>query len=144
MLIFLVSYINQNKTTIIEGELRIKELNHYLECLKLEKLVWLCEDGSSIVSKVDFDPKTNQMVGLVLPFNSSTGMPITFTYLAENEDEIYKNMRSRMSSHVYLVMAQPMMIGVPPFIIQLFGTDNTFKTQNVLLRWKFIKAELER
>lgn len=139
-----MSYVNQNKTQIIEGELRCKELNHYLESLKLQKYVWLSEDASGIVAKVEFDPKTNQMIGLVLPIDSKSGLPISFTYLARNAEEIYKNMKCNKSSYVYIVVAQPLAEHVPPFILQIFGTDSKFNTQQILLRWKTIVNELQR
>lgn len=139
-----MSYINQNKSQIVEGELRIKELLHYLETLKLEKCVWLSEDATGIVAKVEFDPKSNQMIGLVLPTDSTTGMPIPFSYMASNESEIYSNMKSSTSTNVYLVMAQPLMKNIPAFVLQLFGSDNKFTTQNVLRRWQHIRSELER
>lgn len=138
-----MGYINENKSRIIEGKLRCFELNKYLEDLKLTKNVWLSEDATSIVSKIEFDPKTNQMVGIVLPFDIDTGMPRPFTHLARNANEICENMLQNKSSYVYLVMAQPAVQNVPPFILQIFGTDNKFKTQVVLNRWKHIKEELK-
>lgn len=139
-----MGYINKNKPIITEGELRIKDLNHYLECLNLEKYVWLSEDATGIVAKVEFDQKSNQMVGLVLPTDQVSGMPITYKYLALNEEEIHKINKCAKSTHVYFVMAQPIMKNLPPFILQIFGNDNKFTTQNVLLRWKHTVAELHR
>lgn len=139
-----MSYINQNKSTVVEGELRIKELSHYLESLNLEKNVWLSEDASGIVSKVEFDARTNQMIGLVLPVDPTTGMPMKFSFMASNEEEIKKNMhKCNQSTHIYLVMAQPLK-NVPPFVLQLYGSDNKFTTQNVLRRWDHTRSELER
>lgn len=140
---FLVGYIGQNKLRIIEGELRIKELNHYLDSLHLEKCVWLSEDASAIVSKVEFDPNSNQMIGIVLPTNPSTGMPIPFTYLATTESEIYKNLKFNKSTNVYVVMAQPIS-NVPAFVLQIFGTENKFETKHVLMRWQHTRTEMER
>lgn len=106
--------------------------------------VWLSEDATGIVSKIEFDPKTNQMTGIVLPTNSNTGMPIPFTYLARNAEEIQANMRKNTSTLVYIVLAQPLVEHAPPLILQLFGTDNKFKKQDVLLRWKHTIHELKK
>lgn len=84
------------------------------------------------------------MIGIVLPINSNTGMPIAFTYLAQNADEIRSNMQKSKSSAVYIVMAQPLALNVPPFFLQLFGTDNKFKSSQVLSRWKHTIEELKR
>lgn len=140
----LVSYINQDKPSIVEGELRCKALNLYLESLQLIKYVWLSEDATGISTKVEFDPKTNQMVGLVLPTDSTTGMPIPFTYLARNAQEIQRNMNCHKSIYVYVIMAQPLCKNAPPFILQLYGTDNKFDANSVLLRWKYTVEQLEQ
>lgn len=142
--VFIVGYINKNKLIITEGELRINGLNKYLENLNLEKYVWLSEDATGIVTKVEFDPKSNQMIGLVLPTDPVSGIPIAYTYLASNEEEINKNIKCAKSTHVYFVMAQPILKNVPPYILQIFGNDNKFTTQNVLSRWKHTVAELHR
>lgn len=143
-MLFIEKYINQNKSTIIEGKLRCEELKAYLDGLELPKLVWLSEDATGIVVNVALEPNSNQMVGLVLPINQNTGMPTSFTFLARNADEIQENMRKNKATLVYLVLAQPMKKGVPPYILQLFGTDNKFKTPNVHLRWKHTIIELKR
>lgn len=139
-----MGYISEYKTKIVEGELRCKELLNYLSTLNAKKYVWLSEDASGVVTKVEFDSKTNQMVGLVLPFNSSTGMPIPFSFLARSTDEMQANMKKNKSSLVYIVMAQPLMKNTPPFILQLFGTNNRFNSHDVLKRWKHTVQELKR
>lgn len=143
MAYFTDGYINENKPKIVEGQLRCAELNEYLEDLKLEKIIWLSEDGSSIVAKVELDAH-NQMVGLVLPIDENNGMPISLTYMARTADEIQRNMQKKKSTLVYLVLAQPLKKGVPPFILQIFGTDNSFKASNVHFRWNHTIKELER
>lgn len=41
-------------------------------------------------------------------------------------------------------MAQPLKENIPPFILQIFGTDNKFTGKNVTKRWKYIRKELEK
>lgn len=139
-----MGYISEYKTKITEGELRCKDLVHYLETVKAKKYVWLSEDASGVVAKVEFDSKSNQMIGLVLPSNPSTGMPIPFSYLARSECEIQSNMKKNKSSLVYIVLAQPLMKNTPPFILQLFGTNNRFSANDVLNRWKHTVQELKK
>lgn len=141
---FLVSYISQHKPRIIEGELRCKQLGEYLDHLKLSKHVWLCEDASGINAKAEFDPKTNQLVGLVLPLHSDSGMPKTFTYMAKNAEDIHKYLQKPKSTLVYTLLAQPIKERAPPFILQIFGTDNKFRTVDVINRWKSTVEELEK
>lgn len=122
----------------------MKELCQYLEGLNLRKIVWLSEDASGIEGKIEFDPNTNQMVGLVLPLNKCTGMPISLTYLARDINEIQENMKREKSMYIYAILAQPLSKNAPPFPLQLFGSDNKFTTQDVLLRWRHTIEQLRR
>lgn len=119
-------------------------MNHYLETLKLNKCIWLSEDASGILAKIEHDPGTNQMVGISLPINSKTGLPVPFSYLARSADEIKLNMNKEKSSYVYVMMAQPLKENVPPFVLQIFGTNNKFTAKDVLRRWKHTVNELQR
>lgn len=144
LLICLVSYINLHKPQVIEGELRCKQLVEYLEHLKSAKCVWLCEDATGINNKIEFDPKTNQLVGLVLPIHSGTGIPISFSYMAKNAEDIQKYLQKPKATLFYTMLAQPLKERAPPFILQIFGTDNTFKTIDVIHRWKSTIDELAK
>lgn len=118
---------------------------HYLESLNAEKIVWLSEDATGLVAKIEFDPQSNQMIGLVLPVNTTTGMPMPYTFLARSATEIKYNIdKKAKSSLVYVIMAQPLIPKAPPFLLQMFGTDNKFKAEDVLLRWKHTEQELKR
>lgn len=75
-----VRCINNNKSQVIEGELRCRELCEFLEKHKADKSVWLAEDATAIVPKIQYDPTTNQLVGILLPMNAK-GLPIPFRYL---------------------------------------------------------------
>lgn len=112
--------------------------------MKLEKIVWLCEDATGINTKIEYDSTTNQLVGLVLPTDIKTGMPVSHTYLARSVEEIQNNIKKPQSTLVYVVLAQPIMPKVPPYILQVFGTDNTFTSEHVLKRWDHTLSELKR
>lgn len=108
------------------------------------KTVWLSEDGTGIVSRIQYDPHTNQLVGLLLPINSTTGMPIPYTFRANTYEDIEKFMKFEVSKTVYIVMAQPLKEGVPAFILQIFGTTNCFTAENVTNRQEFTKSGLAK
>lgn len=139
-----MKYIDEKKNQPVEGELRCEELNHYLEKLKVPKIVWLSEDGSGIIQKAVFDVKTNQIVGPLLPINSSTGMPKTRSFIARTITDIEKFMKLDLSNLVYIVMAQPILSKSAPFILQIFGINNKFTAQNVMDRWKTTIIELKK
>lgn len=109
------------------------------------KEIWLSEDATAIVAKVSYDSVTSQLIGLVLPTCQKTGMPISFSFTPQTMKEVKQQIEQNpMSTHLYLVLAQPIKENVPPFILQAFGTDNTFKTNDVLKRWQQTKDELSR
>lgn len=139
-----VKNIDKNKTRIVEGQLRIQELSEYLDRMKAPRCVWLSEDATAIVSKVKYDPKTNQMVGLLLPLDGNSGCPMPFSFLATDSASIEKYLGEPMSHSVYIVMAQPLDKKVPPFVLQMFGTTQRFKSTDIIKRWLHTKTELER
>lgn len=71
-------------------------------------------------------------------------MPISSSYLARDLNEIQENMKRDKSMYVYAIMAQPLSKDAPPFPLQLFGSDNKFTTQDVLLRWRHTREQLQR
>lgn len=130
---------------ILEGELRCAKLLTYLEQTGSPKCVFLSEDASGIVKKIVYDERTNQLVGLVLPFNETNGMPIPFSFKAKSAADIEKYVKLQQSHLVYVVCAQPLKSPtVPPFILQIYGTDNTFKSNQVLKRWDYTVSELNK
>lgn len=142
LLIFSVSHIHKDKERIIEGDLRCHKLRDYLERSNSPLSVFLSEDGSGIVKKIVYDTKTNQLVGLVLPFNETNGMPKLFSFEAKSAEDIQKYVQLPQSHLVYIICAQPLKENVPPFILQIFGTDNKFKSEDVLKRWSYTVSEL--
>lgn len=127
--------INANKEKIIEGELRCQQLAEYLKKLNAPNEVWLAEDGSGILDRVMYDSKTNQVIGLVLPLHKITGMPIMFSFTPQTANEIEDQIKmNSKSKNVYLILAQPILDNTPPFVLQVFGSDNRFTAENVLNR----------
>ena len=141
---YVVHYINEHKVKVIEGGLRCPELSSYLTQHNAPRMVWLSEDGTGVVSKIEYDATLDELVGLVLPIDQTTGMPTCHTFKARTAEEIAGHMNKPTSSHVYIVMAQPLKEAIPPFLLLMFGTDNKFKTMSVLQRWNFIRKELKK
>lgn len=139
-----MKHIHSEKDRIIEGELRCEQLSKHLELTKSPRAVFLSEDGSGIIKKVVYDSHTNQMIGLVLPFDEANGMPRTLSFIAKSEEDIRNYMKLPQSSLVYIIVAQPLKRNSPPFILSICGTDNKFQTDNILKRWKHIVKELKK
>lgn len=138
-------YIQSSHYHIIEGVLRAEELRIYLEERKLPYIVSLSEDATVIIGRVQYDPRTNQIVGFVLPLNSQTGMPIPFAFPARNANEIMKHFSTgSISTNLIVVMAQPLEKTVPPFCLLVFGSDCKYTALDVKRRWKHIESELAK
>lgn len=103
----------------------------------------MSEDATAIISKVTYDPSTDQLVGLVLP-PDNFGCPKAFVFTAIDAETIKTHLMNKKSTVVYLVMAQPLDESIPPFVLQVFGSDNVFDTRNVIRRWNYTKNELKK
>lgn len=138
-------YIQKSNCRITEGVLRSEELLNFLNERKLEKAVTLSEDATRIVGQVQYNVKTNQITGFVLPINNKNGMPVPFSYPARSADEImeYFDREHSVSPLVNAIMAQPIGNG-PPFCLMIYGSDNKFTSDDVCKRWKFIINELKQ
>lgn len=106
--------------------------------------IFLSEDASGVVRKVSYDSHTNQMIGLVLPFNDANGMPQLFSFQANSADDIKRYMELPQSILVYIVVAQSLKKDSPPFILQIFGSINKFAAKDVIKRWEYTLKELKK
>lgn len=136
--------INDTKGRTLEGDLRCAALQSFLTMRNAGNDIWLCEDASGIVSKIQYDPTLDQLVGIVLPLDENNGCPRRYEFTARDEEEITNFMKHSKSTLVYVVMAIPLKQGIAPFILQIYGTDNKFKSIDVIRRWKHTLAELKR
>lgn len=86
-----VNCIYDTQFRVNEGELRVKQLEQFIENHKTVKKVWLLEDGTAIVPTIKYDSKTNQLVGILLPTNSN-GCPLPLRYILIYVE--YKNVKN--------------------------------------------------
>lgn len=128
---------------MIEGVPRFKELLVHLEERKLPLMVSISEDATRVVGKIQYDSKTNQLMGFTLPLNKSTGMPIPLYFKARNVHEILDHFSAdiAISSLINVVMVQPLG-DATPFCSLVFGSDNQYTAEDVSNRWKYIIREL--
>lgn len=123
-------YIASVESVSIEGVLRVDELAKYLHALNLPPFVALSEDATRVINRIQWDSRTNKIVGVVLPIGKN-GMPITNINYATSAAEIEKSLfdvktgkAKQRASYLNLVMAQPLAEGIPPFCLLLFGSDD--------------------
>lgn len=119
---------------IIEGEIRIDELKSFLTTRNLPMKVWLSEDATRISNKIQYDPSSNQIVGLVLPLDCN-GLPTTFTFAVSHVEDMDRSIASfEKSNYAYVIMAQPMRTNAPSFCLTLYGTNSKFETFQVITK----------
>lgn len=139
-------YISSSGCHISEGIFRGEELALYLSERNLDPVVCISEDATRITSRVQYDSKSNQLVGFVLPLNSKNGMPIQFKFPARNANEILFHFSKNhpIASNINAIMAQPINRNVPPFGLLVFGSDNKYTAKYVKNRWKYIEESLAK
>lgn len=103
-----------------------------------ELLVWISEDATRIVEKVQYEPVTNKLIGLILSLKSN-GIPKVKHFITNSVRDMEQLITNYpVGSSAYFIMAQPLDISNLPFCLSIFGTDNKFKTDHVYNRWKYI------
>lgn len=130
---------------MIEGVPRFNELLVYLNERKQPLMVSISEDATRVIGKIQYDSKTNQLVGFTLPLNKSTGLPMPLYFKARNVPEILEHFSAdyAISSLINVVMAQPLG-DAPPFCLLIFGNDNQYSAVDVTNRWEHITRELSK
>lgn len=144
-------YISKVKSITMEGVFRTEALLQYLNDHNVPKIVSLSEDATKITNRIQYDFPNNQLTGFVLPLVNESGMPRTGCYLArtaaEMESHFYDietGIENSTASYVNVVMAQPLIRGIPPFCLLIFGTDSKYSSSDVAKRWSFIVKELKK
>lgn len=138
-------YAKNKSKHIHESCLRTNELLEYLEARNLPLIVCISEDATRIDGRIQYDSRSNQIVGFVPPINSANGMPIPHSFPAENYMDFVEHFSNENSSsdNVNVVMVQPL-AKFPPFCLLLYGTDSKYTAEDVINRWDFITKELEK
>lgn len=138
-------YIHRSDHAIIEGQLRVEELLIYLKERNESLWVSLSEDATRVENKIQYDSRTNQLIGYVLPINKANGMPIPFYYKARSADEMLKYLCSEepVAHFANTIMAQPFG-GAAPFCLAVFGSNNQYRSVDVSRRWCHISEELQK
>lgn len=67
-----------------------------------------------------------------------------FSFEATNADTIKRIAKEPISKSVYVIMAQALDERVPPFVLQINGTNGSFTACDVIRRWHYTKLELEK
>lgn len=133
--------VSNSTDTLKEGEIRFDLVAQYLEKRGYPKTILIGEDGTRVISKVQYDPATNQLVGLVSRLDER-GLPQLEGFPATSASVIKKHLdENALSNYAYCLMAQPLPDGAAPICLALFGTNNKFPSLDVSRRWKYVDEE---
>ena len=127
-----------------EGHFRFDELVNHIRHYNAPRIVAIGEDATRVVVRIDYDSETDRCVGFVLPVDSN-GLPIVDSFQATSFTAMQTMFsKETVAKYAYVYMAQPLGHNIPPFCLACIGTDNKYKAEEVLLRWKHIQAECHR
>ena len=115
---------------IREGNFRFQELLQHLNSYSAPKLVSIGKDATRLISRIDYDNETDQLVGFVLPCDDN-GLPVIDTYLAVSLDSIKESLsKGEAAKYAFVYTAQPLCQNVPAFCLACLGTNNKFTTEH--------------
>lgn len=137
-------YVHRSDHAIVEGNLRVDELLVYLKARNQPLWVALSEDATRIENRLQYDSRTNQIIGFCLPINTD-GMPIPFCFKARTASEIIKQFSSDISvaNFVNVIIAKP--IGTATsFCLLIYGTDSRNTADDISKRWIYVTKELNK
>lgn len=108
-----------------EASIRVTELVKFLVCHQYPKIGFLSEDMTKITRSLRHCNKSNNIVGLVAPLNSSTGLPkievLKFTSI-KYAFNLIKTLD--YADFVNAFMFQPLAQHAVPFCLMLYGANN--------------------
>ncbi|CAG9768534.1 unnamed protein product [Ceutorhynchus assimilis] len=136
-------FLDTRNEPLQEGGFDFKGLLKHLTDRGLPKMIWVSEDGTRVTGKIEYDSKSNNVIGLVLPLRD--GLPQQGTFPATSAEAIKAYFQTGVkATYAYVIMAQPLHVGASTYCLSLFGTDNSFTTEQVTLRWEWMKKEAKK
>lgn len=109
-------------------------------------LGFIAEDATAVIQKISYDTTSNTFMGFSLPLNNNR-MPVTNFYSTDSFnclEEWYSNALKAKSLNAYLV--QPLSSSsnsTSPYLIAAFGTNNKYKSTDVITRWHYLHQEFK-
>lgn len=110
----------------------------------MPKIVALSEDATRITGRVQYNSRSNDIIGFPLPIDES-GLPMQGIYKARCASviegffyDIESKQERQPAQYVNVVMAQPLDRNTPAFCLMLFSTDSKFVAAKVGNRWRHI------
>jgi hypothetical protein len=115
-----------------EGDIRCKELRNFIEKNGYEPYVFISEDATRIVGKLEFDTMTNSLSGSAkaLLENGLSEHPVRL----ETASDICRSAALPVAHNAYVTVAK--IPGGKSFVLSLHATDNRFTGPQISSRWR--------
>lgn len=85
--------------------------------------VWVSEDATAIIRKLEYNPISNKIVGFALPFQN--GVTNVNAYLATTANIIAQHFQNNSkATYAYVIVVKSLIENVPSLCPTLFGTNN--------------------
>ncbi|XP_058828569.1 uncharacterized protein LOC131688380 [Topomyia yanbarensis] len=122
----------------------IKELKEYMERNRYPLAICWSEDATRITGGIEYNLNEDKLSGLVAPIGTN-GMPIMNLFKCSSPRKVLANIQDKpIGRNVQLCMAQPICMDAAPFCILYYCTNNKFSTTDVLNKWNFVQAEMDK
>jgi len=132
--------MRKHYSNFTEGVFRFDKLSVHLDAYQAPRVISISEDATRIISRIEYEPTTDKLAGFVLPVDGF--LPLTESFIATSFEKIEAMFHNEpRSTYAYVYVAQPMAPGVPPFCLNITGTNNRFDAKTVLSRWKHMLSE---
>lgn len=128
--------------SIEEGQMRFRDLKNFLRNNGYPMRVWISEDQTKIVERVEYDSKTNKIVGCA-PRMNNEGLAINANYATSAKAIVDCCTTQERASYAYIIMAQPLQNNSMPFCLCVYGSNNKFTFSSVLARWQYMQKTAE-
>ncbi|CAF3320873.1 unnamed protein product [Rotaria sp. Silwood2] len=134
------SSIASSENYLTEGHFDFNRVSDYFNSKKAT-LAFCAEDCTATVSKVIYDTQTNTFVGFSLPLDQN-GLPIAKSYSTDSFtclENWYLNepMAKSLVAHLFQPLSSSLE-NISPCLLAAYGTNNKFKSSDVIARWGYI------
>ncbi|XP_058838703.1 uncharacterized protein LOC131694212 [Topomyia yanbarensis] len=137
-------YLSKSAECSTEGKLMIRELKEYLERNRYPLAICWSEDATRITGGIEYNLNEDKLSGLVAPIGTN-GMPIMNLFKCSSPRKVLADIQDNpIGRNVQLCMAQPICMDAAPFCILYYCTNNKFSTSDVLNKWNFVQAEMDK
>lgn len=121
-----------------EGEILANELAEHLRRSKVPKedwIVFICEDDTSVIKRIEYDVKSDAVIGFTPHLSEESGLPFIRQFPASSPKAVDHYASSLpKSSMIHAIVAVPLSTKAGPFTLCCFGTDSKFTAKHVMAR----------